>query len=152
TNTLTNTATRTFTATPTLTNTPLPIVCEPVEWANKVNVTASGNTLTKSSGIKSTWDAGASSTRALQSGDGYVEVTVDAIDKYRMFGLSNGDTDISFADIDYGAYLAGSQLQVYEDGAFRGTFGALIVGDVVRVSVESDRVKYYRNGVLVYTS
>src|SRR5204863_9018852 len=37
-------------------------------------------------------------------------------------------------------------------GLFKGGFGNLAVGDVVRVSVEGGLVKYYRNGVLVFTS
>ena len=50
------------------------------------------------------------------------------------------------------AYLAGPDLMVYEQGINRGTFGTLAVGDIVRVSIESGVVKYYRNGALVYTS
>src|SRR2546423_7414278 len=100
----------------------------------------------------STWDAGAVSSLAIVSGDGYVQATVDALNTYRMFGLSNGDTNQTHTDIDFAAYMAGSTLMVYERGAYKGSFGSLAIGDVIRVSVESGVVKYYRNGTLIYTS
>jgi RHS repeat-associated protein len=69
-----------------------------------------------------------------------------------MFGLSNGDSGVAFADIDFAAYLAGPDLKVYENGTSKGTFGTLSVGDVVRVSVHNNKVRYYLNNTPVYTS
>src|SRR5205807_299916 len=66
--------------------------------------------------------------------------------------LSNGDSGVQFSDINFAAYLAGNTLMVYENGAFKGRFSSLTPGDIVKVAVESGVVKYYRNGVLVYTS
>ncbi|MFL5732520.1 MAG: hypothetical protein ACJ78Q_04905, partial [Chloroflexia bacterium] len=123
-----------------------------VTWMDTVNVTVTGNTIQKTGGSPSTWDAGAASTRALQSGDGYVQATVDSLSAYRMFGLSNGDSSVLHGDIDFAAYLAGPTLMVYERGLNKGTFGALAVGDVVKVSIESGVVKYYKNGVVFYIS
>src|SRR5919197_1228593 len=116
-----------------------------------VKVTATGTNLSKNDGT-SAWDAGASSTRAIQSGNGYVEVTVDVTNTYRMIGLSNGDSDVSFGDIDFAAYLAGPSLVAYENGAFKQNLGSLAVGDVVRVGVVSGQVKFYKNGTPLYTS
>jgi hypothetical protein len=138
---------------PTSTPTNTPVVgCEPVAWTATVNVTATGNSIQKTGGAGSTWDAGAISTRAILSGDGYVQATVDALNTYRMFGLSNGDNGVHFSDIDFAAYMAGSTLMIYERGTYKGTFGTLAVGDTVRVTVESNTVKYYLNGSPVYTS
>ena len=66
-----------------------------------------------------------------------------------MFGLSNGDTDQGYADIDFAFYTypATGQLMVYEKGVYRGQFGAYAAGDTLRVSVESGVVKYWRKGV-----
>ena len=68
--------------------------CQGVVWTNTVNVTATGNTIQKTGGAGSTWDAGAVSAQTIQSGDGYVEASVgsqdSALDTYRMFGLGNG--------------------------------------------------------------
>jgi hypothetical protein len=115
-------------------------------------VAATGNTIQKNGGAASTWDAGAVSRRAIVSGDGYVQATVDALNTYRMFGLSNGDTNQTHSDVDFAAYLAGGTLIVYERGLSKGSFGSLSIGDVVRVAVEGGVVKYYRNGLLIYTS
>ncbi len=146
--------TRTPTITPTFTITPIPIVCEQVQWTNKVNVTAldPGNTIQKTGGASATWDAGAISTRALLSADGYVQATVDVTGTYQMFGLSNGDTNQAYGDIDFALYMAGTSLKVYEGGVYRGDFGTITPGDVLRVAVEGNRVNYYRNGTVLYTS
>ncbi len=145
--------TNTPAATSTRTVTPTPITnCQPVIWMNTTNLTATDNSIQKTGGTASTWDAGAVSTMAILSGDGYVQATVDTLNSYRMFGLSNGDTDAGFRDIDFAAYMAGSNLMVYERGLYRGTVTTLSVGDTIRVAVESGVVKYYLNGAPVYVS
>src|SRR5581483_4931442 len=99
------------------------------------------------------WDAGASSAQAIVSGDGYVESTVGETNRYRMFGLSNGDSNQNYTDIDFAFYpAADGQLYVYESGNYRGVFGAYATGDLLRVAIEGGVVKYKRNGALVYTS
>src|SRR5205823_9775750 len=97
-------------ALPTSTATPTPAPpppCLPVSWTNRVNVTVTGNTIQKTGGAGSTWDAGAVSDQSILSGDGYVQATVDVTTTYRMFGLSNGDSSVLHIDIDFAAYLAG---------------------------------------------
>src|SRR5437667_2980902 len=70
-----------------------------------------------------------------------------------MIGLSQGDTDQGYADIDFAIYpIAGGSLQVYEGGAFGGNFGTYNTGDTLRVAVEGGVVKYRKNGTLLYTS
>jgi hypothetical protein len=73
---------------------------------------------------------------------------------YVMFGLSHGDTDGSSADIDYAIYTypPTGQVMVFENGVYRGQFGAYAVGDRLRVSVEDAVVSYWKNGGLLYTS
>ncbi|MFL5733431.1 MAG: hypothetical protein ACJ78Q_09525, partial [Chloroflexia bacterium] len=152
--TASHTPTSPATYTPTRTNTPtaVPTLCLPVSWTNRVNVTATGNTIKKTGGAGSTWDAGAVSDQAILSGDGYVQATVDVTGTYRMFGLSNGDSSVLHTDIDFAAYLAGNSLKVYEGGLSKGTFGTLVPGDVVKVGVQAGVVRYYLNATPVYTS
>ena len=71
-----------------------------------------------------------------------------------MFGLSNGDTDQGYADIDFAfySYPPSGQLMVFENGAFRATVGAYAAGEKLRISVESNVVRYWHKGELVYTS
>ncbi len=71
-----------------------------------------------------------------------------------MFGLSHGDTDGSYADIDFALFTcpATGEVMVFEGGAYRGTFGTYSAGDVLAVTVEDGAVSYRRNGALLHTS
>lgn len=122
-----------------------------VFWTNVSGVTATGNSLSRAS--YDAWDGGAVSIQTITSGDGYVELTANETNTYRMCGLSNGDSSPSYTDIDFALYLvAGGVIQVYEGGAYRGQFGTYAAGDKFRVSVEGGVVKYSRNGSVFYTS
>jgi hypothetical protein len=124
----------------------------PVVWTNLVGVSASGNNLTKTAA--SAWsNAGASSTKAIAFGDGYVEFTATEINTSRMCGLSKGDSDQRWQDIDYALYVAiDDTIEIFEGGVYRGDFGTYTAGDRFRVAVEGGVVKYRRNGGLLYTS
>ena len=125
---------------------------QPVTWTNAVGISVSGNNLTKTAADG--WgNAGASSTQSIASGDGYVETTISETNKYRMVGLSNGDSHQNYDDIDFALYPAvGGTLYIYEGGVSKGTFGTYATGDVLRVAVEGGVVKYRKNGTLLYTS
>ena len=70
-----------------------------------------------------------------------------------MAGLSSGNTNTDFADVDFGILLTSNgTVYVFESGASRGVFGSYQAGDRFRVSVEGGVVRYRRNGVLFYTS
>jgi Bacterial TSP3 repeat len=128
-----------------------PVTTE-VVWTSTSGVTVSGNDLTKTT--TTAWgNSGAVSTRSIASGDGYVEFTATETTTGRMAGLSNGDTNTSYEDIDFGMYpCADGTLRVYEGGTARGTFGTYAANDVLRVAVTGGVVTYSRNGVVFYTS
>ena len=111
-----------------------------------------GNSLQKVSGTSSWYDAGAVSTQAIPSGDGYVEFTPGNTVTNRMIGLGNGNTSDHYSDIEFAFYVSSNGLQIYEAGVYRGNFGAYASNDLLRVAVESGVVKYRKNGALVYTS
>ncbi len=71
-----------------------------------------------------------------------------------MFGLSNGDSDQSYADIDFAFYTypPTGRICIFESGVNRGSYDDYAEGDTLRISLEGGTVKYYRNGVLLYTS
>jgi alpha-tubulin suppressor-like RCC1 family protein len=120
-------------------------------WKNEAGVSVWGDRLldTASTG----WgNSGAASTVELASGDGAVEYTATDTSTQRMLGLSNGDTNRSYTDIDFALGAQTGTVKVYEKGTLRGSFGAYAVGDRLRIAVESGTVKYYRNGSLLYTS
>ena len=130
---------------------PPPPSSEPVVWTSAVGVTVSGNSLTKTA--TTAWgNAGAVSTQQIVSGDGYVELTASETSTYRMIGLSKGNTNASYEDIDFAMYLAQGQLRVYENLASKGTFGSFVTGDKLRVAVIGGVVTYSRNGTVFYTS
>jgi hypothetical protein len=149
--TITRTRTQTATATATATPTAAP-GCQTIGWANPVNVAITANSIQKTGGSSSTWDAGASSTASITSGDGYVQARADDTTTFKLFGLSNGDSDPTHTDVDFALYMAGGALKVYENGVLRANVGPYGVGDILKVSTEGGLVKYYQNGTLVYTS
>jgi large repetitive protein len=128
------------------------VVRQTVDWQNAVGVAVSGNSLTKTAPSNTLWNAGASSTDAL-GGDGYAQFTVAETNTTRRFGLSNGDTNVNFTEIDYAIGLASNGVvQIVENGDVIGSFGAYSSGDVFRVVVTSGVVTYARNGTVFYTS
>ncbi len=124
----------------------------PVEWTNLVNATASGATVQKSGGCGTCADAGATSSGAIASGDGYAEFTPGAGERlYAGLGLSaTTNTDPALIDFAFSFWPDGGW-DIRERNVYR-TEGRLVAGDVFRVSVEGGLVKYYQNGTLVYTS
>jgi hypothetical protein len=130
---------------------PPPSGAQPVAWTSAVGVTVSGNSLTKTA--TNAWgNAGAISTQQIASGDGYVELTASETTTSRMLGLSKGNSSASYNDLDFGLYETNGQIQVYEIGSLKGTFGTYAPGDKLRVAVVGGVVKYSKNGVAFYTS
>ena len=129
-----------------------PSVGEPVAWKSTEGVAVSGNNLTKNVAIG--WgNSGASSTKALMAGAGFVEHTIRETKTSRMLGLSNGNSNNRGDDIDFSLYsTADGKLRVYEKGVLRGTFGPYNSGDKLRVAVVGGVVRYYRNASLLYSS
>jgi hypothetical protein len=126
-----------------------------VVWVNTRNVSVSANNLTNvGSGIPS-WDAGASSAQSITSGDGYVEFSINDVIAGKMGGLNNGDPDQNYTSIDYAIQCTSTGvLNLWENGVQVGSSlsNCIVNNDVFRVSIESPVVKYYKNGILLYTS
>lgn len=118
---------------------------QPVTWQNPAGVTASANNLTKNGAAS--WDAGASSTQSIASGDGYIEFTAGNVSD-RMCGLSQGDSSQHYNDIDFAIYPnSGNYVDVYEGGTLK--WGGVVQyqpGDRFRVAVEGGVIKYYKVG------
>jgi hypothetical protein len=129
------------------------ITTQSVAWTNPFKVNMSGNSLTKN-GAANAWDAGASSTKAIASGNGYVEFRVGEANAYRMCGLSKGnDANQSYAEIDYAIYPSASGvLHIYENNIWRAQPGTYSNTDVFRVEIVDGFVKYKQNGTVIYTS
>lgn len=123
-----------------------------VEWMNAVGVAVAGSTITKTAPETDWGYAGACSSLVIASA-GYAEFVVQQQSAALAFGLGFGDSNQSYSDIEFhfatGIY---DELVIREGLTYRGTFGGVAVGDVLRVSVSGGVVTYYRNGALLYTS
>ena len=135
----------------TITNDDVAVGAQPVTWTALTGVTASGNSLTDIAATGT--NAGAASTQRITFGDGYVEFTASETTTNRLLGLSNGNTDASYPDVDFGIALgSGGAIYVFEKGVNRGSFGTYQSGNLFRVAVVGGVVKYSRNGTVFYTS
>jgi hypothetical protein len=113
--------------------------------------TISNNTLTKLTS-EGNWDGNGFSFQSV-SNNGYMQMSAAETTTERMIGLSSSDANASYTSIQFAFYLApGGNLYIYESGAFRGSFGTYASSDVFKIAVESNVVKYYENGVLLYIS
>jgi len=122
-----------------------------VVWTNVVNASASGNNLTKTNGTTA-WNAGASSVNVIRDGYGYMEFTATETNM-RIAGLSNGDSNQDYTDIDFGLLIrSDASVAIYEAGTYRGEFGYYSAYDRFRLEVRYGVVRYLRNGSVLYTS
>jgi hypothetical protein len=144
--------------TPAATITDVVIVSRPT-WTNLVGVAVNGSGgLTKTSATAG-WNAGANSTQTL-FGSGLVEFSTSETNTSKICGLSHTITGQNFTGIDYALALGGAGIvRIYERGIAikkpntnNVSFGSYAAGDRFRVAVEGTVVRYYKNGVLLYTS
>jgi trehalose utilization protein len=126
--------------------------CMPPEfWKNVGYAMSSGGSLTRTPGWG--WSAGASSVEQIVAGDGYAQFSTDEANLSKMAGLSHGDGDRGYGDIDYAIFLRDDgMVGIYEGGLDQGTFGSYQAGDVFRVEVSVGQVRYRKNGQVFYTS
>ena len=122
-----------------------------VTWANVVNATANGSSLTKTQGCDGCADAGAISQQQIMSGDGFVQFTAGANGPLSIAGLTQSFAVSNPATIAWGVRFQGSIAEVREGGNYRvdTTFSP---GDTFRVAVQSGVVQYSKNGAVFYTS
>jgi hypothetical protein len=91
-------------------------------WKNEGGVAAWGYRLLDT-GATGWGNSGAASTVELAAGDGAVEYTATGTSTHRMLGLSNGDANRNYTDIDFGLGAQGGSVKVYEKGTLRGRSG-----------------------------
>ncbi len=128
-----------------------------VVWTNLIKCMATGKTLQKTAGRNDMTDAGANSLQQLVAGDGYVEFTALETNKERYAGLTKDYAGTSDATIDYAIHLTtipyrgGIVAEVRENGVYKSetTYKS---GNLFRIAVEREIVKYYRDGRVFYTS
>jgi hypothetical protein len=123
-----------------------------VNWQKLIKATVKGTTLTKTGGCNGCSDAGAVSGRSITAGNnGFLEFTVDEVQKQRYAGLSDLQKGTSAAQIEFALSLQTGFAEVREKGAYRADI-TIQTGDVLRISVNQGSVNYARNGQVFYTS
>lgn len=125
-----------------------------VVWTSMVNVAVAGDTLQKTAGCDGCDDAGATSQQTVTTGDGFVEFAVGESNTLWAAGLSSGNNDASYSDIDFAfRFNGGGWADVIENGVYQsGGDTPYAAGDVFRVAVVGGNVQYSRNGVLLHQS
>jgi len=122
-------------------------------WTDLVHATVTGTTLQKTSGCDGCDDAGARSQQEIAVGDGYIELTIGEANTFWFAGLSHGNDNTTYTDIDFSFRFNGAgSADVMENGIYRGGDTPYAAGDVFRVAVVNGHVEYRRNGALLYTS
>jgi hypothetical protein len=128
-----------------------------VSWTNTVNATATGNTLQKTSGCNGCPDGGGVSQQQISSGAGSVAFTPvlgSSANLALYAGLGGAlSTPPVPAELDYAfTFWASGGWDIRESGDYK-TEGSFAAGDTFAITVEAGAVvRYYKNGVLVYTS
>ncbi|HEU5292147.1 MAG TPA: LamG-like jellyroll fold domain-containing protein [Cyclobacteriaceae bacterium] len=126
-----------------------------VDWMNvSSNVTVNAdNSVTRT--VSGGWNGGANSSNLLKANTtGKIQFTIDPANMNHsyMVGLSTAEVDYNYTGISAALYVSGTQLAIYETGAYIGTFGIWNEGDVISLERTLDSIKYYRNNVLLRKS
>ena len=117
-----------------------------ITWTNLVNAVVTESGIQKTAGCDGCQDAGASSQNQLTT-DGYVEFKVGELNTLWMAGLSHGDDNTTYADIDFGFRFNGAgSADVLEGGVYAGGDATYAPGDVFRISLANGRIEYSKNG------
>src|SRR3989344_3705226 len=75
-----------------------------VIWTNAVGMNVSGNNLSKTA-VNNWGNGGASSVQQIISGDGYVEFTTNETNTTKFAGLSKGDLNQDYKEINFALVL-----------------------------------------------
>ncbi len=132
-----------------------PVAIRPASLTGASNVTISGNTITKTGA--NGWDGSAYSVDEFDGlSDFAVEFEVNSVaDQRNMFGLnSDWTTNTSYNTIDFAIYQVNNYVQIYENGANKGSFNTntFAVGAKLGVRYLNGKIEYTVNGDIVYTS
>jgi hypothetical protein len=131
---------------PTPTPAPAPV---PVAWTGAANVSITTSSITKVGGCDGCPDAGAVSTQAITSGDGYVEFTAGT--GLQFIGLHNATQLVPGMNLAFALRLDTTRAEVRENGTYRSET-VMAAGDRLRIAVVNGRIVYSRNGTVFYTS
>ncbi|MCB9230506.1 MAG: T9SS type A sorting domain-containing protein [Bacteroidia bacterium] len=123
-----------------------------VVWEGFVGSAAIADTLFRTVPGGGSWGtSGArSDNKLLGNNDGLMLHYVSETNKYYYVGLSDQDTDASQTTLDYSFFNAKGSLRIREEaGNFTQIFGAVNIGDLLKIERVGSSVNYYQNGNLL---
>ncbi|MFN0111076.1 MAG: hypothetical protein ACKVZH_19620 [Blastocatellia bacterium] len=139
---------------PTPTPTPIPPgtppPTAPVTWTKLRNVTVLGSVLKKTYGCDGCRSS-AVSAQTVTAGDVFMEFTAVETNKQRWAGLMFSGKTVTTGGLDFAIMLGNGEAAVFELGVFK-TEVLYVAGDKLRIAIQGGVVRYYKNGVLFYTS
>lgn len=123
-----------------------------VKWVNVVgcNYNPSTNLLTKTAYNNWCNTKAHSANRLPANTEGYIEYTVESVNKQMFLGLTNSDNHSCFHQIQFSLHQQNKNFIVYENGSrVHTSHNALQVGDIMRVHRLGANIYYIRirNGV-----
>jgi hypothetical protein len=121
-----------------------------IHWMSLINITATGRTLTKTSGCGGCPDASAVSEGQV-AGSGSLAFVVADSAPLRFVGLGSGGIGTGATEISFAIRLQSGVAEVRESGVYKSEI-AFRAGDELQVAVEGGVVSYSRNGAVFYTS
>lgn len=123
-----------------------------VVWTDLVEVSASGNSLTKTG--PNGWNAGAFTVNSIPGGEnGHLSTTINEANTYRVIGLSDVNDGVGYAGVDYALWLiSNGTITIREFGSNKGSFGNYAAGDEFRIERNGTEITYLQNGNVFYTS
>jgi hypothetical protein len=124
---------------------------QPAQWATVVNATANGNSLRKTSGCGGCPDASGVAQQPITAGNGYVEFTVSETGTLRYLGLGSSAVGSDPSSIRFAFRLQAGTAEVREGGTYRSET-SVTSGSVLRIAIESNVVKYSKDGSVFFTS
>ncbi|MFM7021785.1 MAG: LamG-like jellyroll fold domain-containing protein [Flavobacteriales bacterium] len=118
-----------------------------IEWVSLRNATVNAaNTLLSNSGT-----TGSAFSSALIRNGG-LEYKIHDLTDTRTIGLSASYLNNSRSSIPYCFALTANKLVIMESGVTVKTLSNVVLNDVLRISYEDTKIKYFVNNFLVYTS
>ncbi|MDZ4750756.1 MAG: choice-of-anchor L domain-containing protein, partial [Flavobacteriales bacterium] len=127
------------------------LATEQAFWQTLNNLSAAGDDLSKPN------NTGMNNTNAFSLNDvsrnGWVTTTVAETNRERYFGISAVDAGNGSGGIDYSIRLRDdATLRIVENGTNVNNPGSYSTGDVLRIFIDNNAVRYYRNATLLFTS
>jgi len=125
-----------------------------VIWLCRTNVTATGNTLTKTGGVDGpSWNAEGASSKQTIRGDGYVQFQAGQTNKYARVSLQYEQNLSTGEAIDYLLQCnVGGALYYGEPGVGQVLIGTYTVNDILRIARIGQTIIYTQNGKTIFTS